>query len=83
MKSIRRCRRDAWTPLLEVEQAAKPGMATYATYRLDCRPARDELIVESLVIPFVGSCSTYSATAATLFNSLRACGPRHRELHFR
>ena len=49
-------------------------MATYATYRLDCRPARDELIVESLVIPFVGSCSTYSATAATLFNSLRACG---------
>jgi hypothetical protein len=27
-------------------------MASHATYRLDDRPARDELIVESLVIPF-------------------------------
>ena len=39
-------------PLVEIEQPAEPGPASHATRSLYRRQARDEAIVEPLVIPF-------------------------------
>ena len=39
-------------PLIEIEQPAEPRTASHATRHLDHRRARDQPIVESLVIPF-------------------------------
>jgi hypothetical protein len=39
-------------PLVEIEQPAEPGTASHATRSLYRRRARDEAIVEPLVIPF-------------------------------
>jgi hypothetical protein len=40
-------------PLIEIEQPAQPRTSWYTTRHLDGGQARDEAIVQSLVIPFV------------------------------
>jgi len=43
---------DQAAPLIEVEQPAEPRAASHATRLADHRRARDQLIIEALVIPF-------------------------------